>query len=295
MRTVLTIAALRTALAGPRAAGARIGLVPTMGAFHAGHLSLMRRARAESDVVVVSLFVNPAQFAPHEDLAVYPRDEPRDATLAAEAGVDLLFAPTIEEIYPAGFATSVAVAGLTEPLCGRRRGPEHFHGVTTVVAKLLNIVQPHAAYFGEKDAQQLVVVRRLVRDLDIPVEIVGCPIVREPDGLALSSRNAYLSAEERVNARALAAALDAASALVAAGERAAEPILATARATLTDHGLEPEYVELVDPETLAPLAALDGPALLALAARVGRAHLIDNATLTPTTTSLTTEAATLTR
>ncbi|HEY6780813.1 MAG TPA: pantoate--beta-alanine ligase, partial [Thermoleophilaceae bacterium] len=212
MRTVRSVAELRELLAPERRARRRIGLVPTMGAFHEGHLSLMRAARAACDLVVVSLFVNPAQFAAGEDLDAYPRDEARDAALAAEQGVDVLFAPPGDEVYPPGFSTTVAVAGLTDVLCGDpgRRGPEHFSGVTTVVAKLLNMVGPDVAYFGQKDAQQALVVRKLARDLDIPVEVEVCPIVRDPDGLALSSRNVYLSPAERERALGLSRALRAA-------------------------------------------------------------------------------------
>ena len=201
MRTVRTVAELREALAPQRRAGRTIGLVPTMGAFHAGHLALMRRARADTDVVVVSLFVNPTQFRPGEDLSAYPRDEAADAAEAAEAGVDMLFAPAPEEVYPAGFATDVRVGTVTEPLEGAARGPEHFHGVTTVVTKLFNMVGPDVAYFGQKDAQQVAVIRQLVRDLDIPVRVEVCPTVREHDGLALSSRNRYLEGADRERAR----------------------------------------------------------------------------------------------
>ena len=201
MRTVRTVAELREALAPQRRAGRTIGLVPTMGAFHAGHLALMRRARADTDVVVVSLFVNPTQFRPGEDLSAYPRDEAADAAEAAALGVDLLFAPAPEEVYPAGFATDVRVGTVTEPLEGAARGPEHFHGVTTVVTKLFNMVGPDVAYFGQKDAQQVAVIRQLVRDLDIPVRVEVCPTVREHDGLALSSRNRYLEGADRERAR----------------------------------------------------------------------------------------------
>ena len=203
---------LRAALAAPRRAGRSIGLVPTMGSLHEGHLSLLRAARADCDVVVMSLFVNPAQFGPAEDLGRYPRDEERDAELAAEAGVDLVYAPPVEEVYPEGFATHVAVEGLAEVLCGdpARRGPEHFRGVATVVAKLLNTVDPDVAYFGQKDAQQAAVIRRMARDLDFPVRIEVLPTVREADGLAMSSRNAYLEREDRERAAALWRALRAA-------------------------------------------------------------------------------------
>ncbi len=219
MKTVRTVAELRSELRPARRAEQTIGLVPTMGSLHEGHLSLVRRARAECDVVVVSLFVNPAQFGPGEDLAAYPRDEARDAELAAAEGVDLLFAPATAEVYPEGFATTVSVAGVTEVLEGdpASRGPGHFAGVATVVAKLLNMVQPEVAYFGQKDAQQALVINRLVRDLDIPVRVSVCPTVRDPDGLALSSRNAYLDPEERERAVALSRALRAAEAKVGEG------------------------------------------------------------------------------
>ena len=281
MKTVRTVAELRALLAPERRAERRIGLVPTMGFFHEGHLSLMRAARAGCDLVVVSLFVNPAQFGAGEDLDAYPRDEQRDAELAVREGVDVLFAPPGEEVYPPGFSTTVAVGGLTDVLCGdpSRRGPEHFDGVSTVVAKLLNMVGPDVAYFGQKDAQQALVVRRLARDLDIPVEIEVCPIVRDPDGLALSSRNVYLSPAERERALGLSRALRAARERVAGGERGAEPVLTAARAELEAAGLEPEYLELRSTETLQPVERVNGSTLLAVAARVGRARLIDNAIL----------------
>jgi len=274
--------ALRAALAPHRAAGRRIGLVPTMGYLHEGHLSLLRAAREQCDVVVMSLFVNPAQFGEGEDLDSYPRDEERDAGLAAEAGVDLVYAPAVEEVYPEGFATAVEVEGLTEVLDGlpERRGPRHFHGVTTVVAKLFNSVQPDVAYFGQKDAQQLAVIRRMVRDLDFPVRIEGLPTVREDDGLAMSSRNAYLGPEDRKRAAAISRALTAAE------RRAREESLAAgieaARAELAAAGIEPEYVEARDPDELTPVAELNGRAvLIAVAARVGGARLIDNVLIHP--------------
>ena len=278
MRTVRTVEEVRAAVAERRERGP-VGLVPTMGAFHDGHLSLMRRAREDCATVVVSLFVNPAQFAPGEDLAVYPRDEARDAALAAELGTDILFAPPHEEVYPSGFDTSVAVHGLTEVLCGdpERRGPEHFTGVTTVVTKLFNMVGPDVAYFGQKDAQQAIVIRKLVRDLDIPVRIEVLPTVREPDGLAMSSRNAYLSGEERERALALSRALRAADAAVASGRRDAAEVLMAARRELDAAGVEPEYLELRSAEDLSPAERVNGRTLLAVAARVGRARLIDNA------------------
>ena len=276
MRTVRTVAELRDALAPERRAGRSIGLVPTMGAFHEGHLSLMRAAREATDVVVVSLFVNPTQFGPGEDLDAYPRDEGADATLAEEQGVDLLFAPAVDEIYPNGFATAVKVAGITEVLDGEHRGREHFDGVTTVVAKLFNMAQPDVAFFGQKDAQQALVIRRMVRDLDMPVRIEVCPTVREPDGLALSSRNAYLEPAERDRATALSRALSAADETVRSGRRDASAVLAAARAELTAAGVEPEYLELRSAHDLSPVESVNGSTLLAVAARVGRARLIDN-------------------
>lgn len=280
MRTVRTVAALRAALEPVRDAGATVGLVPTMGAFHQGHLSLMRAARERCDLVVVSLFVNPTQFGPGEDLAAYPRDEERDAARAAAEGVDLLFVPPVGEVYPDGAATTVSVAGpLTAGLCGATRGVGHFDGVATVVAKLLNMVSPDRAFFGEKDAQQLAVIRRMVSDLDIPVEIVGMPTIREPDGLALSSRNAYLSPDERKRAVALRRALDAVEQAISDGER--DPVAARAAGltVMSDHGVGPEYLELVSPDSLAPVTTIDGDVLVAVAARVGPARLIDNTTV----------------
>jgi pantoate--beta-alanine ligase len=281
MRTVRTVSRLRSALSGERAAGHSIGLVPTMGALHDGHLSLIRRARVECDVVVVSLFVNPTQFAPGEDRDAYPRDERRDAELAARAGTDVLFVPAAAEIYPDGFATTVQVTGLTEVLEGASRGPEHFRGVTTVVAKLFNLVAPDVAFFGRKDAQQAVVVARMARDLGFPVRIEVCPTVREPDGLALSSRNAYLRPPERRRAVALHRALVAAERSVAEGERDPDAVVRAARAAMEPYGVEPEYLALVSPDTLSPVATIDGEALLAVAARVGAARLIDNTIVRP--------------
>jgi pantoate--beta-alanine ligase len=281
MRTVRTVAELREALAPERRAGRSIGLVPTMGSLHEGHLTLLRRAREACDVVVMSLFVNPTQFGPSEDLDAYPRDEPRDAALAEAEGVDLLFAPAAEEVYPPGFSTIVTVAGLTGVLDGtpEQRGPEHFAGVTTVVTKLLNMAGPDVAYFGQKDAQQALVIRRLVRDLDIPVRIEVCPTVRDADGLALSSRNAYLSPAERERALGLSRALRAAEAEVAAGRIDAAAVLAAARAQLDEHGIDPEYLELRSAADLSPAERVNGSTLLAVAAQVGRARLIDNTIL----------------
>lgn len=273
---------LRALLASARAEGRSIGLVPTMGYLHEGHLSLLRAARAECDLVVMSLFVNPTQFGPGEDLDRYPRDEARDAELAGGAGVDLVYAPPVEEVYPDGFSTSVEVSGLTEVLCGdpSRRGPEHFRGVTTVVAKLFNTVGPDVAYFGQKDAQQVAAIRRMVRDLDIPVRIETLPIVREADGLAMSSRNAYLGPEERERATALSRALREVERVAHADSLAAA--LDAGRHELEAAGVEPEYLEARDAENLEPVAELNGhPVLVAVAAQFGGARLIDNVLIRP--------------
>jgi pantoate--beta-alanine ligase len=274
---------LRAALTPARREGRSIGLVPTMGFLHEGHLSLLRAARAECDVVVMSLFVNPTQFGPGEDLDRYPRDEERDLRLAAEAGTDLVYAPPVDEVYPQGFATAVEVeGGLTKVLDGdpRRRGPGHFHGVTTVVAKLFNSVGPDIAYFGQKDAQQVAVIRRMVRDLDFPLRIEVLPTVREADGLAMSSRNAYLDPRAREQAVALSRALRAAEEAAHAEGLAAG--LDAARAVLREAGIEPEYLEARDAEELTPVSELgERPVLVALAAEVGGARLIDNVLIQP--------------
>jgi pantoate--beta-alanine ligase len=278
VNVVRSVSELRERLAAERRAGRSIGLVPTMGYFHEGHLSLMRRAREDCDVVVVSLFVNPAQFGLGEDLEAYPRDEARDAQLAKAEGVDLLFAPPRDEVYPEGFDTKVSVGGVTSVLEGDagQRGPGHFEGVATVVVKLFNMVQPDVAYFGQKDGQQALVIRKLVRDLDIPVRIEVCPTVRDPDGLALSSRNVYLSEDERERALAISRALRAAEETVARGERDVAAVLAAARTELDEAGIEPEYLELRSAADLSPLQRVNGSMLLTVAARVGRARLIDN-------------------
>ncbi len=283
MITLRTNEDVRDALAQPRRASARIGLVPTMGAFHEGHLSLMRRARSDCDVVVVSLFVNAPQFNEQADLAGYPRDEGRDGALAAAIGVDYLFAPAAELIYPPGFATSVSIEVSVDRLEGRRRGRAHFDGVVTIVTKLFNIVGPEVAYFGQKDAQQAHLIRRLVKDLDLPVRIEVCPIVREPDGLAMSSRNTHLSDTERARATALHRALLAAAGCVAGGERDPCAAIARARAELDGAGVNTEYFELVDAETLAPVQRIDGSVLALVAAQVGSTHLIDNKLLSTVT------------
>lgn len=276
MRILRTIPEVRAAIRDARSESKTVGLVPTMGAFHDGHLSLMRTAREGSDLVVVSLFVNPTQFSATEDLGAYPRDEARDAALAEAEGVDILFAPDASEIYPDGFATNIHVAGLTDVLDGASRGAHHFDGVATVVTKLFGIVRPDTAYFGQKDAQQVLVVRRVVRDLDLDVRIVACPIVRETDGLAMSSRNVYLDSAARAQAVALNRALDAGLAILEAGDRDAGSILSAARDVLGEAEIDPEYLELRDALTLRPLARVDRDALLAVAAHVGAARLIDN-------------------
>lgn len=285
MRTLRTVAELRTALAQPRREGRRIGLVPTMGALHGGHLSLIRRARGECDEVVVSLFVNPTQFNRRGDLDAYPRDEARDAAIAAEESVDYLFAPDVGEIYPDGFATTVSISGITEVLEGAHRGRQHFEGVATVVCKLLHIAAPDIAYFGQKDAQQTLVIKRLVHDLNIAVEVEVCPTVREPDGLAMSSRNALLRPAERARATALHQALATAQVLVAAGETDVASIIAAANSELADPQLRVEYLQIVNPETLVPITSVGGPALALVAAWVGETRLIDNQMLSVPTSS----------
>lgn len=281
LATVRTIAALRRAVAQWRAAGESVALVPTMGALHGGHLALMARARRLADRTIVSLFVNPAQFGPHEDFAKYPRDEAADRAQLREASIDLLFAPEVAEIYPSGFATVVSVGALGETLDGVHR-PGHFAGVATVVVKLLIAAGADFACFGEKDYQQLQIVKRLVADLGIPTKIVGVPTVRERDGLAMSSRNAYLSADER----ALAPTLH--RVLLDTGEHiqdgmSIEDAVARSTSELTMSGFDGvDYLTVVDPETLAPLEELDRPARILAAVQLGRARLIDNEALKPT-------------
>jgi pantoate--beta-alanine ligase len=283
-RVVRGVDELRAALAPARREGRTIGLVPTMGFLHDGHVSLLQAARVECDLVVMSLFVNPTQFGPGEDLDRYPRDEERDLRLAGEAGVDLVFAPGAEELYPDGFATAVEVTGgLTSVLDGDpgRRGPDHFRGVTTIVAKLFNIVGPDVAYFGQKDAQQAAVIKRMVRDLDFPLRVEVMPTVREEDGLAMSSRNVYLEPADRTRAVAISRALAAAEQQALARD-SLEAGLAAARIELAAAAIEPEYLEARDAETLEPVAGLAGrPILIAVAARVGGARLIDNIVIEP--------------
>ena len=278
LRTVRTVAALRAAVSAARRAGHTIGLVPTMGSLHEGHLSLMRAAAGQCGFVVMSLFVNPSQFGPEEDFERYPRDEHRDAELAAAAGVDLLFAPPPEEVYPDGFSTSVKVTGLTDVLCAApgSRGRGHFTGVATVVTKLLGMCGPDVAYFGQKDFQQSLVIRRLVRDLNIPVRVEVCPTVREPDGLALSSRNAYLDTEQRKRAASLSRALGAAAQAAQDGAARAQ-VRAAALGVLGAAGVDPEYVEVLRADDLAPPSWEPGElVVVAIAAPVGPARLIDN-------------------
>jgi pantoate--beta-alanine ligase len=276
MRTIRTVAEIRAHVHRAREEGRSIALVPTMGAFHGGHESLMRAARESCDEVIVSLFVNPAQFNDPSDLAAYPRAEARDAAIAADLGVDVLFAPPREEIYPDGFATTVTVEGLSDVLEGAHRGPGHFAGVCTVVAKLFNIVAPGVAFFGQKDAQQAAVLLTMARDLDFPLSIEVLPTVREPDGLAMSSRNGRLDPEERRRAVALSRALRAAAEAVEAGTTDAAEIERAARAAMASYAVDPQYLAVVDPETFQPIEHLDGHALVAVAAFVGTTRLIDN-------------------
>ncbi|MGH6934482.1 MAG: pantoate--beta-alanine ligase [Dongiaceae bacterium] len=274
--TLRHVAELRERVSQWRKAGERIGLVPTMGALHDGHLRLVRRALIDCPRVIVTLFVNPRQFSASEDLSNYPRDESADHDLLAPLKVELLFAPTLEEIYPPGFATTVTVSDLSKNLCGPHR-PGHFAGVTTIVAKLLLQAQPDAAYFGEKDFQQLQIIRRLVRDLDVPVEIVGVPTVRDDDGLALSSRNRYLSPAERVAATALPRTLEAIARRLKASPDGVAPALAWGRTELTRAGFAKiDYIEVCDADTLQPASSASSNARVFAAAWIGRTRLIDN-------------------
>jgi len=281
MKLFATIPDVRAVLSDARMNRKRVGLVPTMGALHEGHLSLVRAAKKRCDAVVVSIFVNPTQFGPTEDLAKYPRQMERDCALLEEEGVDILFAPSVEEIYGSGNITWVMVEGLSEKLDGRSR-PGHFRGVATVVAKLVNIIEPHVAFFGQKDAAQLAVIRRMVRDLNFPVEIVAGAIVREPDGLAMSSRNAYLSPEERGRALVLQRSLRRAETEFQSGQRIAAKLTSTALEVLaSEPKVAVDYLEVVNPDTLEPVERITQTALLAIAARVGSTRLIDNVLLIP--------------
>ena len=281
METLTTPQAMQAWTDGERRAGKRVALVPTMGALHDGHLTLVREARRHADRVVVSIFVNPMQFNRRDDFERYPRPIDDDLARCAEAGVDAVYAPNAAAMYPEGFNSAVEVAKLTEPLCGASR-PGHFRGVTTVVTKLFHAVRPDAAVFGEKDFQQLAVIRRMTADLDFGIEIVGVPTVREADGLAMSSRNRLLSPAERLAARCVPAALDAASALVAHGETNARAVLAAATAVIAaEPQARVDYCDARDPETLVEVEAVTGPTLLALAVWVGSVRLIDNRVLVP--------------
>ncbi|MGZ8764780.1 MAG: pantoate--beta-alanine ligase [Acidimicrobiia bacterium] len=282
MITCSTIAEVRAVCDSARLDGRRVGFVPTMGCFHDGHRSLMRVARAANDLVVVSIFVNPLQFGPTEDLAAYPRDLARDTEVVEAERIDVLFAPTVDEMYPEPTRTVVHVEGLTDGLCGAAR-PTHFDGVTTVVAKLFSIVGPCRAYFGRKDFQQLAVVRRMTTDLNLPIDVVGCPLVREIDGVAMSSRNAYLSEAERSAATVLSKAVFWASETIVRGERDPEAVVASVHQVLAlEPTVEPEYAEVRAAATLTPVEVLDGEVVVALAARVGGARLIDNCALSIT-------------
>lgn len=276
MKICESIDEMRAARRNARRDGKIVGLVPTMGALHEGHLSLVRAAKARCDWVVVSIFVNPLQFAPNEDLAKYPRDVDRDRDLLEKEGMDLIFAPSVEEMYPAGAVTYVTVEGLSDKLCGRSR-PGHFRGVTTVVSKLFNIVAPDRAFFGQKDAAQSTIIQRMVRDLNMPVEIVICPIVREPDGLAMSSRNAYLDASQRKSALVLQRALAAVQEHFDRGERDVLALVGAGKQTFArEPSVRLDYFEIVDPKTLDPVSDLSRGGLVAVAAFVGKARLIDN-------------------
>jgi len=281
MKICSTIPEARAACRAARPNGKRLGLVPTMGALHEGHLSLVRAARAQCDAVAVSIFVNPTQFGPTEDLSKYPRTFDRDCQLLEKEGVEILFAPPVEEIYPHGEVTWVLVEGLSERLDGRSR-PGHFRGVTTIVAKLFHILDPEAAFFGQKDAAQLAVIRRMVQDLNFPVEIVACPIVREPDGLAMSSRNAYLNREERVRALVLQRSLQRVQREFQAGEGSAANLISTAKEVFArEPQVRLDYFEIVDPNTLDVVQRISQETLVAVAAYVGSTRLIDNTVLNP--------------
>ncbi|HUK24202.1 MAG TPA: pantoate--beta-alanine ligase [Terriglobales bacterium] len=279
METIVALEAMRSACRARRKTGSRLGLVPTMGALHEGHLSLVRAARAQCEAVAVSIFVNPTQFGPNEDFGTYPRSFERDCGFLEKAGVDYVFAPSVAEMYPPGTISYVIVEGMSEKLCGRSR-PGHFRGVTTVVAKLFNIVEPDVAFFGQKDAAQVAILRRMVRDLNFAVEIAVCPIVREADGLAMSSRNAYLTPQQRRSALVLYRSLSRVRELFDGGERQAARLMAAATAEFSaEPSVRLDYFEIVDPETLDPLLQVNQPALVAVAAFVGNTRLIDNLVL----------------
>jgi len=281
MQICATIPEARAASRDAHSSGKRLGLVPTMGALHEGHLSLVRAAKAQCDSVAVSIFVNPTQFGPTEDLSKYPRQFDRDCQLLEKEGVDVLFAPSVDEMYPDGQVSWVLVEGLSEKLDGRSR-PGHFRGVTTIVAKLFHILEPDAAFFGQKDAAQLAVIRRMVRDLNFPVEIVACPIVREPDGLAMSSRNAYLNREERAQALVLQHSLQQMQQEFQNGERIAAKLISSAKKVFArEPQVALDYLEIVDPDTLDPVERISQQTLVAVAAYVGSTRLLDNLVLNP--------------
>jgi pantoate--beta-alanine ligase len=276
MEIFKTVEAMRGASRAHRHQGRRVGFVPTMGALHEGHLSLVRAAKAQCDVVAASIFVNPTQFGPNEDFSKYPRTFERDCELLEKEGVAVVFAPAVEEMYPPGAITYVTVEGLSEKLCGKSR-PGHFRGVTTVVSKLFTIVEPDVAFFGQKDAAQVAIIRRMVRDLNIPVEIVACPIVREADGLAMSSRNAYLDPQQRKTALVLSRLLQKLRNAFESGERNARRLVEIGRQTFSQEpSVRMDYLEIVDTENLDPLDKIDDHALVAVAAFVGTTRLIDN-------------------
>lgn len=276
MKVIETIAELRAEINALRKQDKNIGLVPTMGFLHEGHVSLVNRSVADCDVTVVSIFVNPTQFGPNEDLEAYPRDFDRDSKLLEEAGADIIFFPGADEIYPDGYCTAVRVRGITEVLCGLSR-PTHFEGVATVVSKLFNIVTPDRAYFGSKDYQQLQVIKRMVKDLNMPIEVIGMPIIREGDGLAMSSRNVYLKDDERLSALSLSKSFDLVQKLIDEGERDAKVIRHKVMDFIHSHPhTEVDYAETVHPEMLNSLDMINGDFVLALAVKVGRARLIDN-------------------
>lgn len=279
MKICNSVEEMRAALRHAKGSTQRIGFVATMGALHEGHLSLVRAAKAQADVVVASIFVNPTQFGPNEDFSRYPRTFESDCQMLNKEGVDLLFAPSVEDMYPTGAVTYVTVEGLSERLCGKSR-PGHFRGVTTVVSKLFNIIGPDLAFFGQKDAAQAAIIRRMVRDLNFPVEVVVSPIVREPDGLAMSSRNAYLDAGQRKSALVLSRALSRVKAAFDKGEQTAAKLIDVGiRVLKSEPGAQLDYLEIVNPETLEPVEFVRGSALVAVAAFVGTTRLIDNVVL----------------
>ncbi|MCD1126851.1 pantoate--beta-alanine ligase [Jinshanibacter sp. LJY008] len=276
VQIVKTIQQVRETVKAWKKAGLQVGLVPTMGYLHEGHQSLMAQAKAENDKVVTSIFVNPMQFGPTEDLASYPRDLDKDSLLCQQAGVDLIFHPEAEEMYSAGFYSFVDMAGLTEELCGRSR-PIHFRGVCTVVSKLFNIVQPDRAYFGQKDAQQLAVIRQMVKDLNIDVQVVGCPIIREHDGLAKSSRNSYLNAEQRQAALCLYRAIQLGCKLMQQGEKQCSVVISQMESCILQEPMAKiDYISIVDADKLTPVETIDAPILCAMAVYIGNTRLIDN-------------------